>query len=349
MGALQKTGQEKGLAHTPSLGRSHYGLACKIGLILVLGAITCFADTPPLKLIPLPKDADTVIAGTVNFEKTITDGIITLVTQVEPSMLQLGYILLGVFGCIAFLQSILRSQMSLMSSHHFVPMAMFVAAVAIMFRICIADIMMSFYATPIPGLGWNFHQIFPMIAQAMSNTVTSDTMATVLGAFNNVIAYIPTPGMLQVLPAIIFVMVIITVAVATVAMTIITVSSYCIVGVLSLVGPLMIPFYVLPGQDKRFWKWLDNMLVYSMYQFVGSCFIFLFCNAYVGFFTNLPGYSVAQWTVSIGMMILITASFAYTMFKVPEIAHMIFGGVGDVSGFANMLQGLVVKGVANLL
>jgi hypothetical protein len=38
------------------------------------------------------------------------------------------------------------------------------------------------------------------------------------------------------------------------------------------------------------------------------------------------------------------------MFKVPEITHVVFGGVGGVaSGFANALQSLAVRGIATAL
>jgi hypothetical protein len=38
------------------------------------------------------------------------------------------------------------------------------------------------------------------------------------------------------------------------------------------------------------------------------------------------------------------------MFKVPEITHIVFGGIGSVSqGFASALQSLAVSGMAKLL
>lgn len=348
MGEIYKAGTGKRTPGTDCLGRGYFGLASKTVILFAISVSSILADSP-LQAIPLPKDVDTAIAGTVDFEGSITRGVTALVTQVEPSLLHLGFVLLGIFGCIAFLQSLLKSQLTLLSSHHFMPQATFVACVAIMFRICIADIMLSYYAVPMWAGGWNFHQIFPEIAAAMSNSVTSDSFTTVLATFNNVMHYLPTPGMFTVLPALIAVILIITIVVAQIAMVIITCSSYAIQGVLVLVGPIMIPFYVLPNHDKRFWKWMDNLLVYSMYQFVGSCFINVFMGAYVNFFTNLPGFSVAQWLISLPMLILITIVFAFVMFKVPDITHMIFGGMGDVSGFASALQGLVVKGVSGLL
>ncbi len=143
--------------------------------------------------------------------------------------------------------------------------------------------MMTFYMVPLPGLPFNFHQMFPYLAQALANAITTDLLKQVLTDFNNAIHYLPPVGMFQVLPALLTILVLGLIALGQVAMTIITAGSYAIVGVLTLCGPLMIPFYVLPGHDKKFWTWFDNMLAYSMYVFVGSWVHFHLLSLLSGF------------------------------------------------------------------
>ena len=299
---------------------------------------------------PLPPDIDTAIAGTVNFEGTVTSGVTDLVTTVAPSIMTFGWTLLGLFGAYALLQTLLQSTMRQFASYHYHPLAIVVAYVAVMFRIVVATTMMSFYLVPIPGLPFNFHQMFPYLANALSNAITTDLLKQVLGDFANAVQYLPPVGVFQVLPAILTVVVLLLIALGQVGMTIITAGSYAIVGLLTLCGPLMIPFYVLPGHDKKFWSWFDNMCSYSMYVFVGSGFIYIFCHSYLDFFTNLHGFTVGQWLVSVPYLILITVVFLWTMFKVPEITHIIFGGIGSVAqGFAGALQSLAVTAVAAAL
>jgi hypothetical protein len=258
-----------------------------------------------------------------------------------------GWTILAFFGVYALLQTLLQGTLRSMSSHHYNPLATTVAYVAVLFRIAIATLMMTFYMVPIPGLPFNFHQMFPYLAQALANAVTTDLLKQVLTDFNNAIHYLPPVGMFQVLPALLTILVLGLIALGQIAMTIITAGSYAIVGMLTLCGPLMIPFSVLPGHDKKFWTWFDNMLAYSMYVFVGAGFIFIFCHSYLDFFSNLHGYSVGQWLVSVPYLMLITIVFLWTMFKVPEITHILFGGVGGVaSGFANTLQSVAVRGIA---
>jgi hypothetical protein len=314
-------------------------------ILLIVFASAAFGQT-----MPIPDDVDHAIAATVNFEGTVTLGVTDLVTTVAPSIMPFGWTMLAFFGVCALLQTLLQTTLRAAASHYYHPLASIVAYVAILFRIVIATTMMSFYLIPIPGLPFNFHQIFPYLAQALSNAITTDLLRQVLGHFADAVNFLPPVGMFQVLPALLTVVVLLLIALGQVGMTIITAGSYAIVGMLTLCGPLMIPFYVLPGHDKKFWTWFDNMLAYSMYIFVGSGFIYIFCHSYLDFFTNLHGYSVGQWLVSLPYLVLITVVFLYTMFKVPEITHIIFGGIGGVAqGFTNALQALAVRGVAAAL
>jgi hypothetical protein len=310
-------------------------------IVLLSAPVVAFGQ-----VIPLPPDVDTAIAGTVNFEGTVTQGVTDLVSSVAPSIMPFGWTLLALFGVYALLQTLLQGTLRSISMHHYNPLATTVAYVAVLFRIAIASLMLTFYMVPLPGLPFNFHQMFPYLAQALANSITTDLLKQVLGNFNDAIHFLPPVGVLQVLPALLTIVVLTLIALSQVAMTIITAGSYAIVGILTLCGPLMIPFYVLPGHDKKFWTWFDNMLAYSMYVFVGAAFIFIFCHSYVDFFSNLHGYTVGQWLVSLPYLLLITIVFLWTMFKVPEITHILFGGFGGVAaGFANSLQALAVRGI----
>jgi hypothetical protein len=294
----------------------------------------------------IPVDSDTAFAGTLNFEASVTAGVTDLVSTVAPSIMPFGWTILALFGVYALLQTLIQGTMRSLAMHHYAPLATTVAYIAILFRIAIAAAMLSFYMTPLPGVPFNFHQMFPFLANALSHAISTDLLAQVLTDFNNAIHYLPSAGMFEILPAILTISVLFIFALAEVAMTVITAGSYAIVGLLTLCGPLMIPFYVLPGHDKRFWTWFDNMLAYSMYVFIGTGFIFIFCHPYLQFFMNMHSYSISQWLVSVPYLLLITVVFLWTMFRVPEITHIIFGGVGGVAqGFASSMQSMAVRGI----
>ena len=144
-----------------------------------------FLDMKPLILLilaasiaiaapPIPSDADTAIAGALDFQGQVTSGVTDLVTTVAPSMMTFGWSLLALFGVYALLQTLIQGTIRAMSAHHHNPLALTVAYVSVLFRIACAVTMMTFYMRPLPGVPFNFHQIFPYLANALSSAITMD-------------------------------------------------------------------------------------------------------------------------------------------------------------------------------
>jgi hypothetical protein len=311
-------------------------------LTIFLFAAVAHAQSPTI-----PSDSDQAISGTLNFVGSVTQGITQLVQTTVPPIMSFGWSLLALFGAYSLLQVLLQGSIKMMTAHHTSSMAMAAAYVAVMFRICCCVAMLSFYNTPMPGVGINFHQLFPALANSLASSISTTNAQQVISALNDATHYLPTPGILDVLPSLLTIILLVIFGLIELAMVIITAGSYAIVGLLTLCGPLMIPFYVLPGgHDKRFWTWFDNMLAYSMYVFAATAFVYIFCNPYLQFFANIHSYTVGQWLPQISYLIVITVSFLWAMFKVPEITHLIFGGAGGVAqGFANTFQGVAVRAV----
>jgi hypothetical protein len=287
-------------------------------------------------------DADSAIAPTVDFGAKINEAVTTLVTGVTPVLMPFAWTLLAMFGAYALLQTLLSSTMRSLSYHHFVPAATILSVVAVLFRVAVAAAMLGAYT--------QFHRIFPEIANGLTQTISTAELKEVFDFLNGVCNKLPAVGVLQVLPGLIAFAILLFAAISSFALTVMTATSHAIVGVLSIVGPLMIPFYVLPGHDKRFWNWVDNMITYSMYRFIAACFAMLWAHVYLALFSSITVFSVGAWMVAIPTLILITLSCAFVAFKIPEVSQMIFGGVGFVAnGISNTMQTLTLKAVAKLL
>jgi hypothetical protein len=313
----------------------------RLCLLLVFGPVAFGQST---------SSTDQAIAGGVDVMGSITTRVTDLVSTVSPSIMTLGWTMLGVFGVYALLQSLLQGTLRSMAAYHYQPLATVVAYVAILFRVVAATAMLGFYMTPIPGLGINFHQMFPRFGQALEHAITTDIVKSILQHFADIISHPPSIGIFAVLPAFVWVSVLMLVSLSMLGMTIITAGAVVIIGVLTVFGPLMIPFYVLPGHDKRFWSWFDEMFAYSMYGAVGAGVIFIFCGVYQDFFMNTPGYSAGQWLTSLPYFALIVLIFLPIMLMVPSITHKLFGGVGGiVQGMAGGMQALAVRAVLALL
>jgi len=288
------------------------------------------------------QDVDTAVAPTVDFGTKINEAVTTLVTGVTPPVMGFGWTQLALFGAYALLQSQLSSTARALSYHHYVPAATILPIVAVLFRVLVAALMLQAY-TP-------FHQLFPNLANGLTKTVSTAELTEVFSFINNIANKMPSVGPLQVLPALIVGGLLLFSALTSFGLTIMTAMSHAVIGVLTIVGPLMIPFYVLPGFDKKFWNWIDNMLAYSMYRFVAACFAMLWSHVYMALFSSITVSSVGSWIVGISSFILITVACIFTALKIPEITHMIFGGVGGLaSSVSHTVQTAVLRGVNKLL
>ena len=100
------------------------------------------------------------------------------------------------------LLQVLQQHHAAVSTHHYHPLATVVGYVAVLFRIVIAAFDVEFfYMVPLPGLPFNFHQIFPYLANALAGAITTDLLKQVFAYFNDAVHFLPPVGMFQVLPA----------------------------------------------------------------------------------------------------------------------------------------------------
>jgi hypothetical protein len=288
------------------------------------------------------QDVDPAVAGAVDFGAKINEAVTTLVTGVTPPVMGFGWTMLAMFGAYALLKALLDAQLRALSYHHFVPAAVILPAVAVLFRIMIAAAMLGAY-TP-------FHQLFPNLANGLAKTVSMAEVKEVFSFVNDISNKMPPIGMLQVFPALIGGLLLLFSAVTSFALTIMTTVSHAVVGVLTIVGPLLIPFYVLPGFDKKFWSWIDNMLGYSMIRFIAACFAYLWAHVYMALIASIKVFSIGSWVVSLSSFILITLGCVFLAFKTEQITQMIFGGMGALAAdISNTAQSAVLRGVNRFL
>ena len=59
---------------------------------------------------------------------------------------------------------------------------------------------------------------------------------------------------------------------------------YVATAVCVLIGPIFIPWFIVPKIDWLFWGWFKAFIGFSFYQVVASAFIFIFSKVVVGMF-----------------------------------------------------------------
>ena len=102
---------------------------------------------------------------------------------------------------------------------------------------------------------------------------------------------------------------------------------YVATAVIVLVGPLFVPFFIVPHLEWLFWGWLRSCVQYAFYQVVANAFVFVFGNLLLHFFDRYPPpYAFEQITALFMPMVFLLMAFVYGVLKVPALVNAIFTG-----------------------
>ncbi|GGA73341.1 hypothetical protein GCM10011507_26190 [Edaphobacter acidisoli] len=101
---------------------------------------------------------------------------------------------------------------------------------------------------------------------------------------------------------------------------------YVATAVCVLVGPVFIPWFIVPKMDWLFWGWLKAFIGFSFYQVVASAFIFVFSKVVIGMFHVIGTLSLANIVTVLPALLTLAFVCVYGLHKIPELTGSILGG-----------------------
>ena len=247
-----------------------------------------------------------------------------------------------IFNSIAVFQLVMiciRWELDVMDNHHWSRFHMSDVVLFLM-KLSAAGLMLTFYSSALPGFGISFHQLLPSIGQMLAGSIDQAGDAVVTANLNNAVANMPTPSLLSIIEIGTYLLVLMIVAFFQMLLFVITAFGFIAVGVLSLTGYVMIPLLLTKNFARYFWTWLDQMVVYSMYPFIGAAFIFVLGNSLNNLFVKVfaGGYTFAQLLLYLPVLLTLLGTFAFCVFRIPDFASKHFGGAGSI--YSNMASGM---------
>src|SRR5207248_8411410 len=63
---------------------------------------------------------------------------------------------------------------------------------------------------------------------------------------------------------------------------------YVASGVAVMLGPIFIPFFIVPHMEWLFWGWLKSLIQYAFYPVVANAYLFVFGNLLIHFIDAHP-------------------------------------------------------------
>ncbi len=203
--------------------------------------------------------------------------------------------------------------------------------VALLQELVLVYTMLAFYTVPIPGLGISFTHLILDQASAMIAQLNQARMQELIQTLDAVESNLPYPGPFEVLAIVRFFILLLCILAAEVATLYVIMYGYVATAVLILLGPVFIPFKIVPQMEWLFWGWFRAFIQYAFYQVVASAYVFIFADFLMQFFggsaSPLSSEEIAALFVP---MVLTLATFTLGTLKVPTLTVALFSGrAGD--------------------
>jgi hypothetical protein len=202
--------------------------------------------------------------------------------------------------------------------------------------------MVNYYTAPIPGIGSSFHNLVTNESQFLANKINQTELQTVIEHVNDFEARMDAPGVTDLLGTVFYAVVIILLAAAQAVAIVVIAYGFIATAVCVLLGPVFIPFFIVPKLEWLFWGWLRCFVQYAFYQVIAAAVVFIIGNLILGILGLQPvgAISTVQLMEEFPVLFITFLASIYALLKVPALTNHIFSGTAGGSS-AGLLGNLV--------
>ncbi len=187
--------------------------------------------------------------------------------------------------------------------------------------------MVNYYSTPIPGVGASFHNLVTGESQFLAAKIDQAQLQTVIERVADFETRLDSPGWGDLVGTAIYVVVIILLAAAQAIAIVVIAYGFIATAVCVLVGPVFIPFFIVPKLEWLFWGWFRAFIQYAFYQVIASAVVFIIGNLILGVLKLPTGtVSTVQLMGWFPVLFITFLGSIYALLKIPALTNHIFSG-----------------------
>ena len=196
--------------------------------------------------------------------------------------------------------------------------------------------MVNYYSSPIPGVGASFHNLVTNEAQFLAGRINQSELQTVVNQVSDFEARLDSPEWGDFLGTAIYVVVTILLAACQAIAIVVIAYGFIATAVCVLVGPVFIPFFIVPKMEWIFWGWFRCFLQYAFYQVVAAAVVYVIGNLLLGALALPPPgtLSTAQLLAWFPVLLITFLAAIYSLLKIPALTTHIFSGTSGGSSAA---------------
>ena len=259
---------------------------------------------------------------------SVTAAMLDLLTRDGDLFLSLGTNLFRGLAVILLAWFGIRAALSSAEGRAAFPLGQFAT---VLLTIAFGLAMITYYRTPIPGLGLSFTQLLTDQPIFLARQLEVTEVQRLSDRLNQLYLGMEQPSVFNVTAIVGYFLVALAVTAARVVLLAVIAFGLVATGVAVLVGPVFIPFFLVPQLEWLFWGWLKSLVQYAFYQVIAQAFVFVFGRFLTNFLDAFPPpYTVDRLLVGGFQLIALLLAFTYGLLKVPSLTHSLFsGGAGE--------------------
>ena len=263
----------------------------------------------------------------LNLLPTIQQAITNLLTVYEPEFLRFGYTLFLAFATILICWQGIR----MMFSHDGLGEQMFDFAKLLLF-VSFGYAFITFYEAPLPGIGVSFSNLITDQTFYFQSVLEARAFDNIYRHFDDLREHFVQPDAWSPLANPLHWTVLPSTAVAKALSLAVIAFGLIASAVCALLGPIFVPFFIVPKLDWLFWGWLKSFIQYSFIPVVAIAFLMVFEQFVFRFVTTLPPtITQAEYGIYALQSVAVIVTFVVGMLLVPSLTSNIFSGGGGES------------------
>jgi type IV secretory pathway VirB6-like protein len=253
---------------------------------------------------------------------TVQQAILSLLATQEPQFLGIGNRMFLAFAAILLTWHGIRMMLAWRQSGEH----MYGFAKLLLF-ISFGYAMIAFYASPMPGIGSSFSGLITEQATYLARLISARSIQNAQGSLNTLWNSLVQPDAWSILANLLYWTLLIVIALAQFALLLVISFAMIATGVCVLVGPLFVPFFIVPTLEWLFWGWLKAFVQYSFTLVIANAFIFVFEQFLSRYLQTLPpGLRLEEQLLYGVHAVMILMTFTVGVLLVPSLTSSIFSG-----------------------
>jgi hypothetical protein len=253
---------------------------------------------------------------------TVQQAINTLLDTQEPQFLAIGNRLFMSFAVILLTWHGIRMMLAWrQSGEHMFSFAKLLLVISFGYA------MIAFYESPIPGIGMSFSNLITDQSAFLASIISARSVQNAQESLNSLWNALEQPDAWSILANLLYWLMLIVIGIAQFAVLFVVSFGMIASAVCALVGPLFVPFFIVPTLEWLFWGWLKAFVQYSFIAVIANAFIFIFERFLSHFLQTLPpGLRLEEQLLYSVHVVMILGTFTVGVLLVPSLTSSIFSG-----------------------